>query len=98
MSGWATSHLALRDRRARFNGPQVLDLRLLSVCDQSAMYNDQYQRITRWEHEEVLEAMQKRLNRTPQTSRVRRQTVEHPFGTIKAWMGALVGDVSSPTR
>jgi transposase len=47
-----------------------------------------YRRITRWEHEDVLEAMQKRLNRTPQASRIRRQTVEHPFGTIKAWMGA----------
>ena len=32
--------------------------------------------------------MQKRLERTPQASRVRRQTVEHPFGTLKAWMGA----------
>ena len=49
---------------------------------------NQYRRITRWEHEGVLEAMQKRLNRTPQASRIRRQTVEHPFGTIKAWMGA----------
>ncbi len=45
-------------------------------------------RITRWEHEEVLEAMQDRLNRTPAASRLRRQTVEHPFGTLKAWMGA----------
>ena len=49
---------------------------------------NQYRRITRWEHEDVLEAMQKRLERTPQTSRIRRQTVEHPFGTLKAWMGA----------
>ncbi len=32
--------------------------------------------------------MQRRLDRTPQASRIRRQTVEHPFGTIKAWMGA----------
>jgi hypothetical protein len=32
--------------------------------------------------------MQKRLDRTPQASRIRRQTVEHPFGTLKAWMGA----------
>jgi hypothetical protein len=31
--------------------------------------------------------MQKRLDRTPQASRLRRQTVEHPFGTLKAWMG-----------
>src|SRR6202011_2423638 len=49
---------------------------------------NQYRRITRWEHEDVLEVMQKRLDRTPQASRIRRQTVEHPFGTLKAWMGA----------
>jgi transposase len=48
----------------------------------------EYRRITRWENEHVLEAMQKRLDRTPQASRLRRQTVEHPFGTLKAWMGA----------
>jgi hypothetical protein len=46
-----------------------------------------YRRIARWEHENVLDAMQKRLNRTPQASRIRRQTAEHPFGTLKAWMG-----------
>ena len=32
--------------------------------------------------------MQDRLDRAPQMMRVRRQTVEHPFGTLKAWMGA----------
>ena len=48
----------------------------------------EYRRISRWENEHVLEAMQKRLGRTPQASRLRRQTVEHPFGTLKAWMGA----------
>ena len=32
--------------------------------------------------------MQTRLDRTPQASRWRRQTVEHPFGTLKAWMGS----------
>ena len=47
-----------------------------------------YRRITRWEHEAVLERMQDRLDRAPQMMRVRRQTVEHPFGTIKSWMGA----------
>jgi transposase len=46
-----------------------------------------YRRITRWEHEAVLEAMQLRLDRQPEMMRVRRQTVEHPFGTIKYWMG-----------
>jgi transposase len=47
-----------------------------------------YRRIARWEHEGVLDKMQRRLDRAPQASRIRRQTVEHPFGTIKAWMGA----------
>ena len=45
-------------------------------------------RIKRWEHEAVLDAMQKRLDQVPQAMALRRQTVEHPFGTIKAWMGA----------
>jgi len=47
-----------------------------------------YRRITRWEHERVLEDMQRRLDRTPQATRLRRQTAEHPFGTLKAWMGS----------
>jgi len=45
-------------------------------------------RVSRWEHEEILEAMQARLDRAPDSMRLRRQTVEHPFGTLKAWMGA----------
>jgi transposase len=45
-------------------------------------------RITRWEHEHVIEAVQKRLDENPQAMRTRRETVEHPFGTIKARMGA----------
>src|SRR4029077_12683659 len=45
-------------------------------------------RITRWEHEPVLEAVQRRLDENPQAMRQRRETVEHPFGTIKARMGA----------
>ncbi|MFI5224298.1 MAG: IS1182 family transposase, partial [Nitrospirales bacterium] len=45
-------------------------------------------RVRRWEHEAVIDAMQARLDRDPEKMRVRRQTVEHPFGTIKAWMGA----------
>jgi transposase len=47
-----------------------------------------YRRIARWEHEAVLDAMQTRLEQMPQASRIRRQTVEHVFGTLKAWMGA----------
>ena len=45
-------------------------------------------RITRWEHEHVLETVQQRLDEHPEKMRQRRETVEHPFGTIKAWMGS----------
>jgi transposase len=45
-------------------------------------------RITRWEHEAVLERVQQRLDRNPDKMTLRRQTAEHPFGTIKCWMGA----------
>lgn len=45
-------------------------------------------RVTRWEHEHLLEAMQRRLDENPEKMRQRRETSEHPFGTIKSWMGA----------
>jgi Transposase DDE domain len=45
-------------------------------------------RITRWEHEHILEAVQRRLDQHPEKMRQRRETAEHPFGTIKARMGA----------
>src|SRR5262245_14636979 len=45
-------------------------------------------RITRWEHEEVVEAVQARLDKNPEAIRMRRETVEHPFGTMKMRMGA----------
>ena len=54
-----------------------------SACTTSA-----YRRLGRWEHEEVVERMQWRLDRMPEAGRLRRQTVEHAFGTFKSWMGA----------
>ena len=45
-------------------------------------------RIARWEHEHLLDAVQQRLDANPQAMRQRRETVEHPFGTMKARMGA----------
>lgn len=47
-----------------------------------------YRRISRWEHEAILETLQDRLDRTPNAMKLRRQTVEHVFGTLKTWMGA----------
>src|SRR5450432_312860 len=63
-----------------------------SICQACALKNKctpgKERRISRWEHEAVLEAVQARLDRNPEKMRVRRQTAEHPFGTIKSWMGA----------
>jgi transposase len=50
--------------------------------------HEKLRRIRRWDHEEVVDAAQRRLDLRPDMMRVRRRTVEHPFGTIKAWMGA----------
>ena len=47
-----------------------------------------YRRISRWEHEAVLEAVQRRLDRQPKAMTLRRRTVEHVFGTFKHWMGS----------
>lgn len=45
-------------------------------------------RITRWEHEHLVDEMRDRMSSEPALMKLRRSTVEHPFGTIKAWMGA----------
>lgn len=45
-------------------------------------------RISRWEHEAILDRLDTRMEREPDMMKVRRSTVEHPFGTIKAWMGS----------
>ena len=49
---------------------------------------DKYRRVGRWEHEAVIEAAEARLDREPERMRTRRETVEHPFGTLKCWMGS----------
>ena len=63
-----------------------------SHCQQCALKDrctpSPNRRMTRWEHEGVLESMQSRLDQIPEAMRIRRQTVEHPFGTLKSWMGS----------
>jgi hypothetical protein len=55
-------------------------------------------RVTRWEHEAVVDALQTRLDREPERMRARRETVEHPFGTIKSWMGSTHFQMKSLPR
>jgi len=65
------------------------DLASCTACSlKSRCTTGKERRITRWEHEAVIEAMQERLDRAPKAMRIRRATAEHPFGTLKAWMGA----------
>jgi transposase len=65
------------------------DLASCTACSlKSQCTKGRERRITRWEHEAVVDAMQERLDRRPDAMRTRRATVEHPFGTLKAWMGA----------
>ncbi len=59
------------------------DCRIKSLCTPSTE-----RRVIRWEHEAVLEKVQARLDNNPAAMTMRRSTVEHPFGTIKCWMGA----------
>ena len=62
-----------------------------NVCQHCAIKDqcttDKQRRITRWEHEDILDEVQRRLDEQPEKMRMRRETVEHPFGTIKCWMG-----------
>ena len=66
--------------------------RNLTACFACALKSrctlEKLRRIRRWDHEAVLDTMQKRLDHMPDAMAIRRRTVEHPFGTLKAWMGA----------
>jgi hypothetical protein len=63
-----------------------------NVCQRCAIKGQcttgKERRVPRWEHEHLLEAMQRRLDKHPEKMRLWRETVEHPLGTLKARMGA----------
>ncbi len=47
-----------------------------------------HRRVSRWVHEDVIERAQARLVAKPNAMQIRRATVEHPYGTLKGWMGS----------
>ena len=63
-----------------------------SACPQCALKpqctTGKYRRVSRWEHEAILEKVEARMDRNPLMMRLRKSTAEHPFGTLKHWMGA----------
>jgi hypothetical protein len=64
--------------------PTCRDCAMRAQCTTSPMAR----RVARWEHENVIDAVQCRLDEALEMMQRRRETVEHPFGTLKAWMGA----------
>ena len=81
-----------RSRRRPNTKDDLDEYRHLTACFtcplKSQCTPDKLKRFRRWRHEAVMDKMQARLDRMPDAMAVRRQTVEHPFGTLKSWMGS----------
>jgi transposase len=81
-----------KKRSTRGPDPDFVRYRNLEACGACPLKPrctaERFQQIRRWKHDDVLDAMQRRLECMPKAMTIRRRTVEHPFGTIKAWMGA----------
>jgi len=78
-----TSMMENGKKMIRYWSSNCRSCRLKSQCT-----TGKERRVSRWEHGDVLDAMERRVARDPQKMRIRCQTVEHPFGTIKYWMGS----------
>jgi hypothetical protein len=90
-----TSALLARDcagDRPPWRGGLNIHLYWSDACGNCALRaqctTDKVRRVRRWEHEEVLDRLQTRLDQKPQQMTVRRRTIEHVFGTLKHWMGS----------
>lgn len=79
-------------RTSREEGGKVIRRYWSSSCVNCSMKpkctSGKERRIGRWEHEAILDRLEARIEESPDMMKVRRSTVEHPFGTIKAWMGS----------
>jgi len=76
VSGWRTGQVSVLARGERQDDSPLLDLGLSHLPSQVEV------------HEDVVERAQARLDQHPEMMRIRRETAEHPFGTIKGWMGS----------
>ena len=86
----AGQHLTYR--MTREESGRVMRTYFTNACETCPLRSDcttgKERRVKRWEREHLLERVQERLDRTPGAMQVRRETIEHTFGTLKAWMGA----------
>jgi transposase len=76
------------DRRDNIDQYRNLTACLTCALKPQCTPDNKVKRVKRWEHEWVLDKMQARLDRMPKAMTIRRQTIEHAFGTLKFWMGA----------
>ena len=89
---YPASQQLTKSRRRPTRQDDMDEYRHLTACFtcplKSQCTPDKLKRFRRWKHEGVLDKMQARLDQRPDAMKIRRQTVEHPFGTLKAWMGS----------
>jgi transposase len=78
-------HMTTQDRGKTIHCYWTYKCRMCNIKAQCT--SGVHRKMTRWEHEAVLEKAQARLDSNPDAMRIRRATAEHPFGTLKAWMG-----------
>jgi Transposase DDE domain len=88
LSGRRETYIPLYERRKRAELHRYWTNACRNCALKSRCTPNPLRRIKRWEHEDVLEAVQKRLDENPRAMRTRRETAEHPFGTMKMRMGA----------
>jgi transposase/macrodomain Ter protein organizer (MatP/YcbG family) len=67
-----------------YEGTTCKTCALRSRCTRSKSNN---RRIERWIHEHLIDELRERMHKHPEMVKKRREIVEHPFGTIKRWMG-----------
>jgi hypothetical protein len=84
---YLTKGAVLSDRRDNIDHYRNLTACLTCALKPQCTPN-KVKRVKRWKHEGILDKMQARFDRLPEAMTIRRQTVEHTFGTLKAWMGA----------
>jgi len=87
----ARQHLSKGAHRSDRQSTEISIYRNLTACSNCHLKprctTQKLRRIRRWEHEAVLDDVERRLQAKPDAMAIRRATVEHPFGTLKAWMG-----------
>ncbi len=83
--------LGFRRRRAVRNEVQLFEYENAAACRTCALKARctaaAFRKVTRYENEAVLDRMADRLAAHPEMLDTRRECVEHPFGSIKQWMG-----------